>query len=740
MVLNRRIVRTILKDKARYIGAIFLVAVGVMLFAAASDLDLNLSRSLDNFVRDSRLEDVMTVTSRPVLGVGELEERFGASLEVRRQIDATLEEGVTLRVFDASGKVNIPAVVAGTNLGGNGDILLNQAFAQAQGVAVGDTIAFFGQQFRVTGFVSLPDYIYPTRLDNDIVYDPKIFGVGVVSKEAMDALPFSGQTLHIRCDANQQAGLKAELDKRYGVVVWRETKDNSRYQMIESEISGLRMMTYTIPTAVFALTCLLLASIMRRMTRLDFIQIGTLYALGYRKGEIMRHYLVYPAVISLIGSLLGMALTIVALPATLRFYLLYFNLPIYGIWHHVSTYVEALLAPAVMLLFSTWWVVWRALRLSPLRLMRGHRENARISLLERRIKLQGFSFGVKFRLRELLRNRSRLAVMALAVAVASAFLMMGFVVQNSFGYIAGEGFADTFKYRYNYVLNGISTEPVAGGEAYSLAAFQTEDGDNDFVVYGLTPNSSMVSLSGSDGDRIPSGDVVVTRPLANRLGLKPPQVIKAVEKLTGKECAIAVDTVAEVYTGFSVYMPRAELNAMMNYPDEAYTGLFSQKTLELNASVLLRVEDREDIAAAFAGFIEPFRRIFYGVGVLAFLIALVAIYIIISLAVEENRVSIATLKVLGYTPREINGLVLSSGTIPMVLGFLFSLPLLVRGMSWALVSSMAEVDMAIPIILRPIDVALGFLLTLGAYLVSRFAAGRKVFAIPMSESLKAQRE
>ena len=41
------------------------------------------------------------------------------------------------------------------------------------------------------------------------------------------------------------------------------------------------------------------------MLKRESVIIGTLYALGYRKKEIMNHYLLYPMVISLEGGILG---------------------------------------------------------------------------------------------------------------------------------------------------------------------------------------------------------------------------------------------------------------------------------------------------------------------------------------------------------------------------------------------------------------------------------------------------
>lgn len=61
-------------------------------------------------------------------------------------------------------------------------------------------------------------------------------------------------------------------------------------------------------------------------------------------------------------------------------------------------------------------------------------------------------------------------------------------------------------------------------------------------------------------------------------------------------------------------------------------------------------------------------------------VALIILYLVTSLAIEENRNTISLLKVFGYRRREIRSLILNSSTFVVVTGFLIGIPVAVASM------------------------------------------------------------
>jgi ABC-type antimicrobial peptide transport system permease subunit len=127
-------------------------------------------------------------------------------------------------------------------------------------------------------------------------------------------------------------------------------------------------------------------------------------------------------------------------------------------------------------------------------------------------------------------------------------------------------------------------------------------------------------------------------------------------------------------------------------------------------------------------------------GAVGILIALFVVLVVASLSVEDHRITISTLKVLGYASHEIAGMVLLSTVIPVVLGYAVAVPILVRYLRTLLLLNQQNLDYALPIRVSPLGVGVGFAIIAVAWGMATLLAMRSVFRVPLAESLKAARE
>jgi putative ABC transport system permease protein len=144
--------------------------------------------------------------------------------------------------------------------------------------------------------------------------------------------------------------------------------------------------------------------------------------------------------------------------------------------------------------------------------------------------------------------------------------------------------------------------------------------------------------------------------------------------------------------------------------------------------------------AAFDSVIEPVWIVLGFVAVFAVFIALMALSVVTTLTVEEERHSISVLKVLGYHADELNAMVLGSGIIAVAAGFVISMPLLLSSWRSLFAKTTSTMTFSLPIRLSPLSVIVCAGIMLGTYLVSLRAARRKVLGVQMAVSLKAARE
>jgi putative ABC transport system permease protein len=117
-----------------------------------------------------------------------------------------------------------------------------------------------------------------------------------------------------------------------------------------------------------------------------------------------------------------------------------------------------------------------------------------------------------------------------------------------------------------------------------------------------------------------------------------------------------------------------------------------------------------------------------------------ALSIVTTLTVEEERFTISLLKVLGYRPEELNRMVLGSGIVAVATGFLIGIPLLLTSLGKLLSTTTSGISFSLPIRLSPLSILFCAVIMLSTYLVSLRAARRKVLGVQMAVSLKAARE
>lgn len=224
MVINKRIKRVFLENKAQYIGDVLLIVLSCFLFTNLILVSNNLTRLMNEYEKDYVQEDASFTTDKSIGNLPGLESASDAIIEEGKSFDYALSEGSTLRVFTKNDKINIPAIIEGNELKGSGEILLNPAFAATQNYKIGDVLTILGKPFTVAGFMALPNYIYPLKLETDLLYSPQNFGIAVISKEDFAALsrtPKSGDRKNVLYYQHRRCAMSG-YNKSFRVQVAKE--------------------------------------------------------------------------------------------------------------------------------------------------------------------------------------------------------------------------------------------------------------------------------------------------------------------------------------------------------------------------------------------------------------------------------------------------------------------------------------------------------------------------------------
>lgn len=748
MVLHKRIRRMLAQNKARYIGVVILIFLGSFSFIWARGFSSNYARLVNEFATGNMQEDLSFSVSGPLTDIRGLEQGSDAAIDSYRYYDAPLPQQQELRLIEASQKVNTPAVLSGRGLAAPGEILLSPNFYDAYGYQIGDKIDIEGKSFEVVGTVALPHYVYPLKYINDIM-PPTGFGLGLIGTQDMEA--FTGATTVYTARFTDRESLSTQVtglytllgEKGYTLTEWVDAATNKRIRMAWASISGMRAMSIPMPAVMFLLCCLIVGLMIWRMVRADAVIIGTLYAMGYRPSELMRHYLSIPLMLAAFAGLAGTLLALPSIDPTIRMMSeLYYIVPYQTAKVSLVDLALGVLMPMVFLGLACGQVIHKELKKTPSQLMKGDRQQAKVSGLERSLKLERLSFNTKFQLREQVRSIPRLLFLLFGVTCASFLMLIGFTINHSMNTVLG-GMDTSYNYALEYSFKEIRQgEPLAGAVPFNAVRCYPEGREKvEFYLNGIpTDKPHVFDLVDAQGKPLPKEQVNITYLLANRLKLGVGDTITVVNKLDGKPYSLTIDGIVQTYTGQFIYMPLTEFNRMLGMPEDSYSGVFSNEALSYDPDELSGIKDLSGLTNAMDDLMLPMMMVVVGLTLVAGVIGVIIIFLVTSLMIEENRASISLLKVFGYRQKEVNKLILEGSSPIVLLGFLLGIPLMLASGN-ALYGYLGEmINLALPMILSPLYVLISFVLIYGVYTLTKLLCAKNLEKIPMSEALKAGTE
>lgn len=748
MALQKRLWRIIKENIGRYIGIVILILLGSFYFIAATGIANNLENMVVGFAEEYRQEDLTFSIDKPIEDIAALEGESDALIEAYRQIDVKVPDG-ELRLLSSGTKVNIPAVTSGRGLENPGDILLDPNFLKIHGLDIGGQIELNGKTFNIVGTMAVPNYIYIVKNLYDVL-PTSGFGIGIVSGADIEAFPeavtiyaaYFKDRENINTQTAKLHGLLSE--KGYSLSEWLDAKSNKRASMPWANISSMKSMSFPVSIAFFLLSCLIVGVMIMRIVKSDGVVIGTLYAQGYRRRELTRHYLAIPVLLAAAGGLAGALLAQPCVSPVVDSMLTSYILPAKGITFSPLNLALAVLMPVAFVGLSSFLSIRNILRKTAVELMKGDEQKAKVNFIERALRLDRFKFNTKFQIREQVRSLPRLLFLVLGVSAASMILLYGFTFNYSMDVVMKKGalarYVYPLEYNFKEVQNLQDGGLPEGAEPYNAFRGYPEGRESvEFYLVGTEPDSVGFKLNDLQGNALSRDQVNISSPLASRLNLKEGDSISFVNKLDGKSYSLTIDGIVEAYGEQFIFMPLDEFNRMTGQPLGSYRTVLSSHEIDFDESRLAGVMDARD-PEAYKDLASPTTLIVTSVTALAVLIAVIIIYLVISLMIDESRSTISLLKVFGYRGKEVAKLILNSSTPAVFIGFWLGLPFMLA-FGNNISNYVAEmINMVIPMIVNPLYVLISFVLIFAVYEVTKRLGGRKLAKISMSEALKAGTE
>ncbi|MEG0375533.1 MAG: ABC transporter permease, partial [Raoultibacter sp.] len=327
-------------------------------------------------------------------------------------------------------------------------------------------------------------------------------------------------------------------------------------ESFKSDASRVNQIAQVFPFIFFLVAALVALTTMTRMVEEERILIGTFKALGYGRGRIASKYLLYAALASGAGSLLGIISFSQLLPSVI------FNA--YGIIYAVPTGptpIDPMLASLSaalgigVTLIATLAAVLSTLREQPAALMlpRTPKAGKRILLERMGFIWKHLSFSWKVTFRNIFRYKKRFIMTIIGIAGCTALLLTGLGLNDAINDIIAKQFGDIYKYNTTAGL----VEDVSDKDADAISAIL-----NDSELVESSTYADTISMTAETPDHkgqsvhvvIPedpaafqhfitmrervghkplelTGDaVIISEKLATELGISPGDTMRVVEQ------------------------------------------------------------------------------------------------------------------------------------------------------------------------------------------------------------------
>ena len=669
-----------------------MVMLGVLLYVVSYDSFRNVQASYDRTYVRTHFADLTVTGGHPDTIAAAIGDSGGVvRVATRTQADQPMTIGATKLVGRVVGippvghtEIDKIDVIAGAfpDPARDDQVVVERHTARTFGLVPGGRLKVFDgtswHDLTIAGVAQSPEYLWPARNRQDILGDPHAFAV-VFAPEPL------ARTLATRIEPNQtliemtDTATQSVRDHvtrllgSAGAVDIEDRADQPSNAALHENFNGFRVMAIGFPALFLTAAAIAEYVLITRLIRSERAIVGTLLALGARRGAVVRHYVLYGSVVATVGALAGIVAAAPATTAYTNVYASLLNLPDTVIGHRMPTAVIGFvlglatgaiggLAPAI-----------GAARSAPAEAMRGDFNPVRTGPLVRlSTRWTLLPIVVRMALRSLTRSRRRTiatmvgGVLALVLILASAGMLTSVraMLAIEFGDIQRQDATVLVARGTNDVGAQLQSIPgVAVAEPTTIERISVAANGHAYptTLNGLEPATVMHGFRTprGTGRTLPPDGVLAGAALADRLGVRVGDEITVIPA-TAPSTRVRLAGLLDEPLGTALYATNPAARSITNAEPGGYL-------LRFGADV-----DRDRVRAAATGLtgvvaytdthavenqLDNFLVIFWAFAgamlVLGALLAFTVIYVTMSVNLAERTGELATLRAAGAPVRRL---------------------------------------------------------------------------------------
>lgn len=783
--LNRKLLRDLGQMRGQAIAISLVIACGVATFVMSLTTYGALDRMQQAYYGSHRFAQIFANMKRAPDSLGrQIAEIPGvAQVQTRVVIDVVLDVpgmiepavGRLVSIPDRRGPMlNDLHLRRGRHIesGHRGEVLINEAFADAHGLGPGDSVRAIIQgrleRLVIVGVALSPEYIYHIR-PGELFPDERRHGVFWMARNQLAPAynmegAFNDVALSLTPGASEREVIRRldMLFAPYGGLGAHSRSDQISHRYVSNELVQLKAMATLPPIIFLSVAAFLLNIALNRTISTQRGQIAALKAFGYSRWEVGLHYLMFALVIVMFGAFLGSITGSWLGSGLTRMYTQFFRFPNLDYRLDFVVIGGACLIGLVAGTFGVLAAVQRAVALPPAEAMRPEPPaEFRPTIVERLGMQRYLPQTARMIMRELERRPLRAILSTIGIGMAIAIVVLGSFTKDLVDHLTEFQFYTA--QRQDFTLGLI--EASGGSARYDLARlpgvervepfrsvsvrFRSGHKSRRVGIMGLSPDRELFRVMDMGGRHVelPKSGLVLSEKLAEVLGIAPGESVH-VEVLEGRRPVrdITVAAVVKDFSGTSAFMDIEALNRFMG-EGAVISGAFMKVEASETERFHRTVKETPWVGAVTSqrAALQSFEKIlsenllrmrlfnmFFG-SVVAFGV----VYNTARVTLSERSRELATLRVMGFTRGEISRIllgeigVLTVAAIPLglVAGY---------GFSALAVAGLQTETQQFPLVVSTATYSFALTVTLVATIISGLVVRRRLDHLDLIAVLKSR--
>lgn len=755
-MLLRKLFRTAWKYKAQFVSMIIMAAIGIGVFVGFNMEWRSIEKNTGDFFEQTNYADYRIVneqgfTEEDVSAVKAIDGVKAATRVLNINVDVKGEDKSLALFVPEEYTVSTMYVSDGEDFDKSSDgFWLSDKYAAANGVKLGDTLTVTYRNAdlsgEVVGLVKSSEFMVCVADSNQLMPDFSSFGFVYASPEKLKGA-LGGFMIYPQINLISEME-KPLIERAVGTALGKTTlvlgkEEHTAYAGAQSEMEEGQTMVSLLPVLFLLIGVLTMITTMHRITANEKTQIGTLKALGFKNGKILRHYTAYGLFIGIVGAVLGIALGfgICALIINPRGMMgTYFDLPVWGL--HAPWWTWVVLAGIVAFLTLISF-------LSVKKMLKGTAADALRPYIPKKVKPLAIErtkvwnktgFATRWNLRDVFRHKTRSLMTLLGVVGCMVLLVGGLGMRDTM-----TGFLDALdKNILNYETKINLTETATNEQAEYLA----EKYGGDYVAaFGVQLDGAPINLEVYSAEHglvqfidkynravtLTDDGAYISMRVAER-GYKAGDVLSFSPYGSEEIYEVKIAGVLRSYTVENIVMT-TEYAENENIPYKISSVFVNTSTGGIEAADYISgTQTKAAIMDSYNSFMEIMNTMVIVLVLAAVVLGVVVLYNLGVMSYVERYRELATLKVVGFKNKHIGRILISQNIWLTVTGIIIGLPAGVGVLHFLIVMLATEYELKM--ILGALTYCVSILLTFGVSFIVGMLVARKNRKINMAEALK----